>query len=141
MNQVLRHTAAQVEADYFLQTHSTNPLLRPATISRAIQAFFASQEHDSLFSVTRLQTRLYDHSGQPINHDPSVLLRTQDLLPVYEENSNLYIFAKKTILGEGQRIGRKPLMFEIDKIEAWDIDIEADFIIAEEFFKKSLAVS
>ncbi len=61
MNEILIYDTSQVEADYYLQTHSTNPLLRPSTISRAIQSLLANiPEYDSLFSVTRLQVRLWD---------------------------------------------------------------------------------
>ena len=41
MNEVLLYDTLQAPADFYLQTHSTNPLLRPETISRAIQAFRA----------------------------------------------------------------------------------------------------
>ena len=131
MNDVLLNSVFQVEADLYLQTHSTNPLLRTETISRAIDLFLNSPNRDSLFGVTRLQTRLYDAGGTAINHDPNVLLRTQDLPPVYEENSNLYIFTRDTLLERKNRIGKKPLLFEIDRDEAWDIDEEIDFIISE----------
>lgn len=131
MNEVLLNSVAQVPADFYLQTHSTNPLLKSETISRAINQFLAQSDYDSLFGVTRLQTRLYDAQGNAMNHDPNVLLRTQDLPPVYEENSNLYLFTR-TILEERQnRIGYKPMMFEIDREEAWDIDEEIDFRVAE----------
>ncbi|TES91579.1 MAG: acylneuraminate cytidylyltransferase family protein, partial [Anaerolineales bacterium] len=87
MNEILLYDTSQVEADYYIQTHSTNPLLRSQTISQAVQAFLQGLDsHDSLFSVTRLQTRLYDQEGRAINHDPGELLRTQDLPPIYEEN-------------------------------------------------------
>ncbi|MBE0698635.1 MAG: acylneuraminate cytidylyltransferase family protein, partial [Anaerolineaceae bacterium] len=60
MNEVLLHDTGQLPADFYLQTHSTNPLLRPQTISRAIQALLGQfPAYDSLFSVTRLQTRLW----------------------------------------------------------------------------------
>ncbi len=131
MNDVLLNSIAQVEADIYLQTHSTNPLLRSETISKAIDLFLKHPEYDSLFGVTRLQTRLYDAEGKAINHDPDVLLRTQDLPPVYEENSNIYIFKRDVILKRKNRIGYKPLMFEIERDEAWDIDEEVDFRIAE----------
>ena len=131
MNDVLLNSVSQVKADYYLQTHSTNPLLKSETISKAIDLFLNSPEHDSLFGVTRLQTRLYDAEGNAMNHDPNILLRTQDLPPVYEENSNIYIFTKDTLQERKNRIGNKPLMFEIDRDEAWDIDEEVDFRIAE----------
>ncbi len=132
MNDILLYDTAQAPADFYLQTHSTNPLLQPGTVSRAIQRFLADYPaHDSLFSVTRLQTRLYDQQGHAINHDPSVLLQTQDLPPVYEENSCLYIFTRENLIRRHHRIGDKPLLFEIDAEEAWDIDEELDFAITD----------
>lgn len=132
MNDVLLHDVSQAQADLYLQTHSTNPFLRPGTIRRAIATLRdAWPERDSLFSVTRLQTRLYDEHGKPINHDPSVLLRTQDLPPVFEENSNLYLFTAETLRERKNRIGERPVLFEIDALEATDIDDETGFRLAE----------
>lgn len=132
MNEVLLHDTSLVEADFYLQTHSTNPLLRQETVSRAIQALFKNYPtFDSLFSVTRLQTRLWDSLGRAINHNPAVLLRTQDLPPIFEENSCLYIFTRLTLLERRNRLGERPLMFEINAAEAWDIDDEIDFLITD----------
>jgi CMP-N-acetylneuraminic acid synthetase len=132
MNDILLYDTSQVDADFYLQTHSTNPLLKAATIAKGIKEFFADHpKFDSLFSVTRLQTRLYFQDGRAINHDPAVLIRTQDLPPVYEENSCLYLFTRDTLVQKRHRIGNKPLMFEVDAAEAWDIDEELDFEIAD----------
>ncbi len=130
MNEILFYDVAQVEADFYLQTHSTNPLLRPETISRAVQTLLANYPaYDSLFSVTRLQTRLWDELGRPINHNPAILLQTQDLPPVFEENSCLYIFTRDKLLAHRNRLGERPYLFEIEAAEAWDIDNELDFTI------------
>ncbi|MGB2909509.1 MAG: acylneuraminate cytidylyltransferase family protein [Anaerolineales bacterium] len=131
-NEVLIYDISQVQADFYLQTHSTNPLLRSETISKAVQTLISNYPvYDSLFSVTRIQTRLWDQSGRAINHDPAILLQTQDLPPVYEENSCLYIFKRQTLLARRNRLGERPMMFEIDPPEAWDIDEELDFQIVE----------
>lgn len=131
MTDVLAYDATQFPASWYLQTHSTNPLLTTDTIVRAVEQLSSSLDHhDSLFSVTRLQTRLYDQGGTPMNHDPSELLRTQDLPPVYEENSNVYVFSAD-LIERGRRIGDRPLLFEVDPLEAIDIDEEHDFVIAE----------
>jgi len=131
-NEILMHDTAQVKADLYLQTHSTNPLLRPDTISNAIQVLLkAYPAYDSLFGVTRLQTRLWDQLGRPINHNPAILLRTQDLPPVYEENSCIYLFTRETLVQKRNRIGDRPMLFEIDASEAWDIDEEIDFTITD----------
>jgi CMP-N-acetylneuraminic acid synthetase len=132
MNDILLHDTEQVQADFYLQTHSTNPLLRAETVSRAIETFLeAYPAKDSLFSVTRWQTRLYDQHGRAINHDPSVLIQTQDLPPVYEENSCLYLFTRQNLLKRHHRIGEHPILFEIAAAEAWDIDEELDFTITD----------
>lgn len=138
MNDILLHDTGQVPADFYLQTHSTNPLLKPETVARAIERFLADYPaHDSLFSVTRLQTRLYDQQCRAINHDPAVLIQTQDLPPVYEENSCLYIFTRPNLLRRHHRIGDKPLMFEINAEEAWDIDEDLDFRICDFLLSES----
>ena len=132
MNEILIHDTEQYPADFYLQTHSTNPLLKPETVSRAIQTFLAGYPtRDSLFSVTRLQTRLYDKDGNAINHNPRELIQTQDLPPVYEENSCMYIFNRANLAAKRHRISDHPLMFEIDADEAWDIDEEIDFAICD----------
>jgi CMP-N-acetylneuraminic acid synthetase len=132
MNDVLMYDASQVAADLYLQTHSTNPLIKADTLSRAINVFKESSEvHDSLFSVTRLQTRLWDAQTKPLNHDVEVLLQTQDLPPVFEENSCIYLFTAENLKRRNNRMGEKPLMFEMDPVEALDIDEESDFQIAE----------
>jgi CMP-N-acetylneuraminic acid synthetase len=141
MNDIIAYDIEQSESTHFLQTHSTNPLVSTASINKAIEMYFANlDKYDSLFSATRLQTRLYWKDGSAINHNPSELLRTQDLPPVFEENSCFYIFSKKSFQAAGsKRIGLKPLMFELDKLEAVDIDEPADFIIAEALYKLKIA--
>lgn len=132
MNDVLLHDVNQIEADYYLQTHSTNPLLLPETVNKAVQEFLDNYPmYDSLFGVTRLQTRLWDGLARAVNHNPAILLRTQDLPPIYEENSCLYIFTREILENKHNRIGDRPLMFEIDALEAVDIDVELDFRVAE----------
>lgn len=132
MNDILAYDVEQVQADYFLQTHSTNPLLSAGTIDKAVQVFFDFQlEFDSLFSVSALRTRLWSGEGTPINHDPSTLLQTQDLPPVFEENSCIYIFSKQMLLKRKNRIGERPYLLEIAADEAWDIDTELDFQICD----------
>jgi CMP-N-acetylneuraminic acid synthetase len=132
MNEVLLYDTSQVEADFYLQTHTTNPLLRSGTVSHAIKAMLSSvPEYDSLFSVTRRQVRLWDQLGRAINHNPAILLQTQDLPPVFEENSCLYMFTRATLFNRLNRIGERPFMFEMEAAEAWDIDEELDFAITE----------
>lgn len=137
MNDIIAYDLSQIKGEHFLQTHSTNPFLTAATIDRAIECYFENLErYDSLFTVTRHQTRLYWQDGCPVNHNPKELLRTQDLPPVFEENSNMYFFSKFSFQDSGnRRIGLRPQMFEMDSLEAIDIDEERDFRLAEILYK------
>jgi CMP-N-acetylneuraminic acid synthetase len=84
------------------------------------------------FSVKTLYTRLYDKDGNDINHDRFHLIPTQDLDPIYEENSCIYIFTKECLFDNGARIGPNALLFPIASIESQDIDWEDDFILTEQ---------
>jgi len=134
MNDVLLNDIDVIDADLYLQTHSTNPLLRTQTISDALAAFDAADDSDSLFTVTPLQTRLWTADGQAINHDRNVLLRTQDLPPVMEENSCLYVFTGDLLRTRENRIGERPLLYPLSPQEAWDIDEESDWTVVEALY-------
>ena len=135
-NQIIEYDLAISEGEYFLQTHSTNPLLTTQSINKAVTSFFSEKgKYDSLLSVTKVYKRFYSKTGIPINHDPENVSKTQNLTPLFEENSSLYIFSKKNFLERNNRVGNNPLFFPIDSNEAIDIDTEIDFDIAESLMK------
>jgi len=134
MNLVLADDVANVPADVYVMTHTTNPLLGAGTIRGALHRFeeaSAAGVADSLFTVNRFQTRFYREDGSAVNHDPDNLVRTQDLEPWYEENSNLYIFTAGSFAATRARIGRKPVMFETPRLESFDIDDQTGWDMAE----------
>jgi len=53
------------------------------------------------------------------------------LPPVFEENSCIYLFTRQLLVARRNRLGERPLLFEMDPIESWDIDEEHDFLIAD----------
>ena len=133
MNRILEHDIATVAADLYLMTHTTNPLLGAGTLRAALEALHKQREAgdcDSLFSVNRFQTRFYREDGSAVNHDPADLIRTQDLEPWYEENSNLYLFTRESFAATGARIGARPLLFETPLAESVDIDDAAGWRLA-----------
>lgn len=134
MNLILADDLSAINADTYLMTHTTNPLLSVQTIMDAITTFessFNQNEKDSLFGVTKHQTRFYTENGRAVNHDPNNLIRTQDLEPWYEENSCIYLFSERSFTATNARIGVNPILFEIPKLESIDIDGPEEWIIAE----------
>jgi CMP-N-acetylneuraminic acid synthetase len=134
MNHIIADDVSAVVSPFYLMTHTTNPFLSPATILSAHAAYreaYQGGKADSLFSVSRLQTRLYRSDGSAVNHDPQNLLRTQDLEPWFKENSCLYLFSAEGFARTGARIGDRPLLFETPRLESVDIDEPDDWRLAE----------
>ncbi len=133
MNKVLEDDVLNVDAKTYLMTHTTNPMLSSNTITEAIDSYESGLANgkDSLFSVNRFQTRFYRENGEPVNHDPDNLLRTQDLEAWFEENSNLYIFSRDSFSQTNARIGSLPILFETPSEESQDIDNKVDWRRAE----------
>lgn len=133
MNLIIADDVENIEADIYVMTHTTNPLLTAKTACGALTAFQGSQlrkSADSLFTVNRVQSRFYRSDCSPVNHDPENLIRTQELEPWFEENSNLYIFTRDSFAHTHARIGAQPMMYESPKFESIDIDTLADWEFA-----------
>jgi CMP-N-acetylneuraminic acid synthetase len=136
MNLILQDDITAVEADSYLMTHTTNPLISAATLLDAIDHIEKNDEADSLFSVNRIQTRFYKGDGEAVNHDPDNLIRTQDLEPWFEENSCLYLFTQGSFAKTGARIGKHPMMYETPPSESLDIDEPYQWFLAEAVLEK-----
>ena len=136
MNDILLYDVEKIKSKFYIQTHSTNPLLTSSSLKNSLKVFRENYpKYDSLFSVTKKQARYWDQTARPINHDVKILKRTQDLPPIYEENSCIYIFGRENLIKNRNRIGNVPFLYEIDSIESIDIDEEIDFQLAEKIFQ------
>lgn len=133
MNKIIDDDLNFIDSKAYLMTHVTNPFLSVKTLSKAIDIYNHSlnEGYDSLFSVNEFRSRFYDISNNAINHNPKELIQTQDLPPIFEENSNLYIFSKESFLATRSRIGKYPIHFTTPKIESIDIDYPEDWLLAE----------
>ena len=140
MNDIISHDVRYFKNEVdFLQTHSTNPFLKKETIIDAYKTYISSiknGKHNCVFSVNSINTRLYDKNLKPINHNSELLVRTQDLDEIFEENSNFYFFSRSSFLDNNHRIGSNPKPYIMDKnsIETLDIDNLSDWLKAEAFF-------
>ncbi len=142
MNTIINDDVDSIDADIYLMTHTTNPLLSKDSIKKAILKYkdvLKKGQFDSLFTVNKIQDRFYSKDAVALNHNPANLVRTQDLEPWYQENSNLYLFTKDSFKKAKARIGKNPIMLETDPFESIDIDTEYDWDLAEvmvEFYQK-----
>lgn len=131
-NEVLASFARLVEADIYVLTHATAPFMSAESISAGVGAVKGGG-YDSALAAVKLQEFLWK-DGRPFNYRVDDIPRTQDLEPMYAETCGLYIFTRELILGKNRRIGERPYLLEVSKIEAQDINDELDFQIADAVF-------
>ena len=118
-----------VDADIYVYAHATAPFITVETMESCINAVL-SGEYDSAFCAVKLQDYLWK-DGEPLNFDAANLPRTQDLEPIYQETSGVYVFTKEVFQKYHRRIGVKPYIKEVSFKEAVDIDNPEDFELAQ----------
>lgn len=128
INEVLKAFANDVDADYYLLTHATAPFISKETMEKGVEVI-KEGKYDSVLTVSKIQEFLWK-DNKPFNYSLDSIPRTQDLDPLYAETCGLYIYSKDLILKQNRRIGDKPYLLEISKIEALDIDTEDDFFVS-----------
>lgn len=117
-----------IDADIYVLAHTTSPFIKPESLSKAL-SMIIEHGYDSAFSVEKIQTFTW-FNNEPLNYSLTHIPRTQDIKPIYVETSGFYIFKKNIWKEKRQRIGDKPYLLVVDKIQGIDIDTNEDFEFA-----------
>ncbi len=133
-NDIIAEFMKQVDADVYVNTHSTSPFASVETIDSCIEAVI-SGKYDSAFCAEQMRTFMWKE-GTPLNFDPNHFPRTQDLPPIYCETCIAYVFRKETFMNYKRRVGVNPFIQVVGRIEAMDIDYPEDFDIANAIYKE-----
>lgn len=127
---------------HILWTHVTSPFLNSEEYKRIITSYkeCLKQGYDSLMTTSLIQSFVWEESG-PVNYDRGVEKwpRTQTLPPLHEINSAVFLSSTDNYIKFGDRIGKKPKLYALDKIVGMDIDWPEDFEIAECLLNAKLA--
>jgi N-acylneuraminate cytidylyltransferase len=131
-----------VHADHIFWVHATAPFVDSNRYESALSKYrefvLQKQLYDSMLSVTKIQQFIWDkEKNKCINHDRLAVKwpRTQELKPLYEINHAFYINSTDNYVRLHDRIGNRPYLYELDKLQSFDIDWEEDFRIAEMVWK------
>jgi len=119
--------------------HVTEPFADEHIYNAVIESYHqnvVNGSHDSLLTVTNLQTFVWDQNG-PVNYDRSVQKwpRSQDLPPMYEVNCAVFMISPQLMVAHADRVGAKPLLFPLEFPATVDIDIDNDFFMAESLWR------
>ena len=122
-----------IDADIYILAHTTSPFMKQETVENALDKI-VNDGYDSAFSCEKIQTFTW-YDGKPLNYDLKEIPRTQTIEPIYVETSAFFMFKRDIWKVHKQRIGFKPYMAQVDKIEGVDIDWPEDFDFAEKILE------
>ena len=122
-----------IDADVYILAHTTSPFMKVETVENALSKIL-DEDYDSAFSAERVQTFVW-YQGKTLNYDLKEIPRTQTIEPVFVETSAFFMFKRDIWKIHKQRIGFKPYIAEVDKIEGVDIDWPEDFAFAEKILE------
>ena len=129
---LIKYVPQIIQDEHILWTHVTSPFLSGETLRKAVNIYKTNNGHDSVMSVTKIQTFLWTEDGA-LNYNRSVEKwpRTQTIKPIFEINSGFFISSRSNYLKLEDRIGQTPYLFETSGNETVDIDWPEDFEMAE----------
>lgn len=136
INEVYRNIGETTAADIIVYTNATNPLLKNESVSNAIKAFIKKDSQYDTLNTAHLIKEFMWLNNKPINYELDNMPKSQNLPNIYALNFALNIFDRQYAIDNSSIVGKHPLLFELDSIEATDIDNEIDFEFAEFMYKK-----
>ena len=122
--------------EVIVTTHVTSPFLKLKTIKKAAKKL---SNFDSVAAVTKDYNFAWIENKKkklvPINFDPKIVVKTQNLNPIVQSNGAFFIFKKKTFMKYNNRLGKKPYYFEMNFPESTEIDVKEDLDLARRICK------
>jgi CMP-N-acetylneuraminic acid synthetase len=126
----------EIDSDVYILAHATSPFIHETNIAKCIE-MVEKYNFDSAFCAKKIQNFLWA-DGKPMNfilNDPP---RTQDMKPIFIEQSTPYVFKKETFQRYNARTGVKPYICECSEVECIDIDYPEDFLLANIIYMNHL---
>lgn len=109
--------------------HVTSPFIKLNTILDASKNL---SKFETVQSCTIHKEFAY-YEGKPINFDPKIIQKTQNLKPILLGNGAFFIFTKRSFKKYSNRISPMPYFYPISGKESIEIDNLEDFELAQKF--------
>ena len=132
-NDLLRFEIEHIQEENICQLFVTLPFIEATTIDKCISTI-KTESVDSLLPVYEVYDRFWFSDVvediTPVNHDPSILVGTQYMKPLYRE-AGFYVFKRSAFIREQKRVTTNFKHLIFDERQFIDIDTELDFFYAE----------
>lgn len=136
MSEFIQYLGTLRDQGIMLMTHVTHPFITAQVFNELIDAWATAHGagHDSLLTVTKVHTFLWDAAGRPFNYDDTEEKwpRSQDIPPLFEINHAAYLIPFRRVVEVGDRVGENPLMHPMGGEAVLDIDWEDQFLLLQD---------
>lgn len=136
-NDLINHHRKIINADIYFQIFVTSPLMGVETINNCIKKLKNDKKIDSILTVIPVQTWFW-FKNKPVNYNPKILPRSQDVAPMIQETTGLYGIKREALIKYKARIGKKPYFYHVRDEEAVDLDNKKDFEYLEYYVRQNL---
>ncbi|MBL51945.1 MAG: hypothetical protein CMG57_08320 [Candidatus Marinimicrobia bacterium] len=138
MSDVYSYIASEIEGDNIAWINVTNPLAETIIYNKAVELYNdIDSSYDCLLSSILLQENVF-YEGLPVNFTPYPWPKSQDLKGLNSLTFVINILKRKDMVSWGSCVGNAPYFYDLDKIDSWDIDDQADFEFCEFIYKKRI---
>ena len=130
---LFRHLAVSAcpDADYVMYATCVTPFMKKETFENMVKIFRNEPDkYDSVASVCSIKQFLW-MNGKPLNFDPKAQCKSQNLPPLLNVTYAACIIEREDMIRIGNCVGDRPLLYEVDELEAIDIDTSLDFLISD----------
>ncbi|WP_206208373.1 acylneuraminate cytidylyltransferase family protein [Vibrio sp. H11] len=136
-DELIAYVPSLIKEGHILWTHVTSPFIDTYDYQSAIDLYFSKlgEGFDSLMTVLKLQGFIWDDK-KPLSYDRSQLKwpMTQNIKPLFEVDSGMFISHIDNYKLYGDRIGVRPYLLTQEKAKSVDIDWPEDFRLAEKLW-------
>ena len=129
-NPVIRHFLDNYDVEIFALVQPTSPLFKNAYLKKGFDKFAQSDTIDTIISTYKTVDFYWSPRGKPLNFDPTIKNRTQEIEEWYVENGAFYITNRETFFKNNNLIGENVDFIVMPKIDSVDIDNYEDLQIA-----------
>jgi len=131
---------SQIESDYILWINACHPLLSISTLENAVKHVL-STNHNSYTSVVPTTDWIFNANGQPVTNTDPKMLSSGHSKQYYKVAHAFHVISKEYYLQHDNiwtLTHNDPALIQIPIDESYDVNDEAEFLIAEAMYKHSL---
>ncbi len=136
-DELIQYVPGIICSGHILWTHVTSPFVNESDYQKAINIYFdcLKDGFDSLMTVQKLQGFIWNDNS-PVSYERTELKwpMTQNIRPLYEVDSGIFISHANNYQKLGDRIGLNPFLLVQDKLKSIDIDWPEDYEFAEKIW-------